>query len=102
MPIRLVDVLPGAAFATVGVHVAVAGFSIYLDRFADFDDIYGPLGAVLAFLLLVWVTAAILLVGACVAAAWPQSAQPVLVEAEGSLMTRLARAAKGLIVRDRT
>ena len=83
VPIRLLDVLPGAAFATVGVHLAVAGFSIYLDRFADFDDIYGPLGAVLAFLLLVWVTAAILLVGACVAAAWPKAAQPVLVEAEG-------------------
>jgi len=101
VPVRLLDVLPGAAFATVGVHLAVAGFSVYLDHFADFDDIYGPLGAVLAFLLLVWVTAAILLVGACVAASWPKAAQPVLVEAEGPLMTRLARAAKGLIVRDR-
>ena len=93
--------LPGAAFATIGVHLAVAGFSIYLDNFADFDDIYGPLGAVLAFLLLVWLTAAILLVGACVAAAWPLAAQPVLVEAEGPLTARLVRAAKGLIVRDR-
>ena len=94
--------LPGAAFATVGVHLAVAGFSVYLDRFADFDDIYGPLGAVLAFLLLVWLTAAILLVGACVAAAWPQAAQPVLLDAEGPLTARLARAAKGLVVRDRS
>ena len=85
IPVRLLDVLPGAAFATIGVHLAVAGFSVYLDNFADFDDIYGPLGAVLAFLLLVWVTAAILLVGACVAAAWPQASQPVLVEAEGPL-----------------
>ena len=101
VPVRLLDVLPGAAFATVGVHLAVAGFSVYLDHFADFDDIYGPLGAVLAFLLLVWVTAAILLVGACVAASWPKAAQPVLVEAEGPLTARLARAAKGLIVRDR-
>jgi membrane protein len=102
VPVRLADVLPGAAFATIGVYVAGAGFSIYLDRFADFDDIYGPLGAVLAFLLLVWLTAAILLVGACVAAAWPVAAQPVLVEAEGPLTARLVRAAKGLIVRDRT
>ena len=102
IPVRLLDVLPGAAFATISVHLAVAGFSVYLDNFADFDDIYGPLGAVLAFLLLVWVTAAILLVGACVAAAWPQALQPVLVEAEGPLSVRLARAAKSLVIRDRT
>jgi membrane protein len=102
VPVRLLDVLPGAAFATVGVQLAGAGFSIYLDRFADFDDIYGPLGTVLAFLLLVWVTAAILLVGACVAAVWPQAAQPVLLDApQDPLTIRLARAAKGLVVRDR-
>jgi hypothetical protein len=56
---------------------------------------------VLAFLLLVWVTAAILLVGACVAAAWPLASQPVLLDApQEALSTRLARAAKGLVVRD--
>ena len=102
VPIRLLDVLPGAAFATVGVHLAVAGFSIYLDRFANFDDIYGPLGAVLAFLLLVWVTAAILLVGACVAAAWPVAAHPGPDPRRNTLTARLARAAKGLVVRDRS
>ena len=32
VPVRLLDVLPGAAFATIGVHLAVAGFSIYLDQ----------------------------------------------------------------------
>src|SRR4029079_8158590 len=78
VPVRLLDVAPGAAFATVGVHLSVAGFSVYLDRFAGLDDIYEPRGARLAFLLLVWLTAPILLVGACVAAAWPQAAQPVL------------------------
>jgi len=39
VPVRLLDVAPGAAFATVGVHLSVAGFSVYLDHFADFDDI---------------------------------------------------------------
>ena len=72
VPVRLVDVLPAAAFATLGVHLAGAGFSVYLERFADFDDVYGPLGAVLAFLLLVWVTATVLLLGACIAATWPR------------------------------
>ena len=103
VPIRTVDVLPAAALATVGVHVAGAGFSIYLDRFADFDDVYGPLGAVLAFLLLVWVSSAVLLLGACVAAAWPLTAAPVHAEPgpELPLSTRLRRAAGGLIFRNR-
>jgi membrane protein len=99
VPVRILDVLPGAAFAAIGVNLAGAGFSVYLDRFADFDDIYGPLGAVLAFLLLVWVAAAVLLFGACIAAAWPLAAQPALVDS-GPLSVRLLRAAKGLVVRD--
>jgi membrane protein len=72
VPTRLRAVLPAAALAAVGVHLAGAGFSVYLRHLADFDDVYGPLGAVLAFLLLVWVTATVLLVGACVIAASPE------------------------------
>ncbi len=105
VPVRLLDVLPGAAVATLGVHVAGAGFSVYLDRFADFDDVYGPLGAVLAFLLLVWVIAAVLLVGACIAAAWPRAAIETEPEPEPGprvpLRARLVRAARGLVVRDK-
>jgi membrane protein len=67
---RLRDVLPAALVAAVGVVVASAGFSVYLE-YATFDDVYGPLGAVLAFLLLVYVAAGIMVYGACVAAAWP-------------------------------
>jgi membrane protein len=104
VPVRILDVLPGAAVATLGVHLAGAGFSVYLDRFADFDDVYGPLGTVLAFLLLVWVSAAILLVGACVAAAWPSTADPVPAEPgpHVPLSARLVRAARGLVVREKS
>ena len=104
VPVRILDVLPGAAFATLGVHLAGAGFSVYLDRFADFDDVYGPLGAVLAFLLLVWVTAAVLLLGACLAAAWPRAALQPVADEPGPhvpLSARLVQAARGLVVRDR-
>ena len=73
VPMRLREVVPGALLAAVGVHLASAGFSIYLDRFGGFDRVYGPLGAVLAFLLLVYVAAVVLLLGACVAAAWPET-----------------------------
>jgi membrane protein len=104
VPIRLFDVFPGAVVATLGVHLAGAGFSLYLDHFADFDDVYGPLGAVLAFLLLVWISAAVLLVGACVTAAWPHAAAPVDAEPgrQVPMSARLVRAAKGLVIRDRS
>ncbi len=65
---RLRDVLPAAAAAAAALQVATAGFSIYLERFADFDEVYGPLGAVFALLLLVYIASMILLFGACLAA----------------------------------
>ena len=105
MPARVRDVVPGAVVAAVGVHMASAGFSIYLTHFGDFDDVYGPLGALLAFLLLVYVAAIVLLLGACVAAAWPETATESPEQAEEEtvpLRTRLVRAARGLVVRDRS
>jgi membrane protein len=66
----------GAGVGTVGTTIAADGFGLYLEHAAGFDDIYGPLGAVLAFLLLVYALAIIVLVAACVAACWPASAQP--------------------------
>jgi membrane protein len=65
---RIRDAIPAAALATVAVEMGTAGFSIYLERFADFDQVYGPLGAVFALLLLVRVTSMIILFGACLMA----------------------------------
>ena len=59
---------------------------------------YGPLGAVLAFLLLVWLTAAILLAGA---APPPASRPPSLSSSRRrDPDARPARAAKRLVIRD--
>src|SRR4051794_8964106 len=97
---RLRDVLPGALVATVGFEAAGAGFAVYLDRFADFDDVYGPLGAILAFLTLVYLTGAILIVGACLVAAWPAAEHaPPPAAAGDPLAARLLRAARGLVAR---
>ena len=46
------------------IDAAVAGYAFYLVRIASFDTIYGPLGAVLAFLALVYMIAALVLFGA--------------------------------------
>jgi membrane protein len=102
VPVRVRDVVPGALLAAIGFHVASAGFSIYLEHFADFDEVYGSLGAVLAFLLLVYVAAAVLLLGACFAAAWPQAAEaPQAAGDRVSLRRRLVNAARGLVVREK-
>jgi membrane protein len=100
VPVRTRDVLPGAVFAAVGFHLASAGFAVYLRYFADFDQVYGPLGAVLAFLTLVYLAAAVLLFGAAIAAAWPAARQPPSRSAPAvPLRRRLVDALRGLVVR---
>ena len=104
VPTRMRETAPGALVATVGFHAANAGFSLYLAHIADFDDVYGPLGAVLAFVFLVYVTATVLLAGACFAVAWPASVRAAeaaeAAETSFPLHRRLLRAARGLVVRD--
>ena len=103
VPARIRDVVPGAIVAAVGVHLASAGFSIYLARFGGFNNVFGPLGAILAFLLLVYAAAAILLLGACVAAAWPETAtEPDDEDGRAVASQPPRRAARGLVVRDRS
>ena len=102
VPIRLLDVLPGAAFATVGVHLAVAGFS----------DLPRPLRQLRRHLRAARsgarVPAARLGHGRhparrrvrCRRLASGRAAGPG--RRRGTLTARLARAAKGLVVRDRS
>jgi membrane protein len=60
---------PSALAAAIAFHLAVYGYAIYATRFASFNTIYGPIGAVLVFLVLVYLLAAIVLLGAETAAA---------------------------------
>ena len=48
----------------VAIDAGVAGYAFYLVRIASFDTIYGPLGAVLAFLALLYFAAVLMLFGA--------------------------------------
>ena len=71
--------------ATIGIYLLVfsalmpgrlpgkgdsLGYGIYLSRFADYNLVYGSLAAVIGFLVLVYLCAAIFLFGAQAAAAW--------------------------------
>ena len=60
---------PSALAAAIAFELTVYGYAVYATRFASFSTIYGPIGAVLAFLLLVYLLAAIVLLGAETAAA---------------------------------
>lgn len=67
--INVADAWPSALGVAVAFQVAVAGFAVYAARIADFNTAYGPLGTVFAFLLLVYLLAMLVLVGAEVVAA---------------------------------
>jgi membrane protein len=55
---------PGAAFAAVLWIGGSAGFSWYLNNIAGLDRIYGSLGAMIGFMLWIWFSVMIVLVGA--------------------------------------
>jgi membrane protein len=68
---RFRAVWPPALLATIGFHVVTAVYALYLARFGDLSTLYGPLGAVLGFLLVVYVGVFVILIGAELVAAWP-------------------------------
>lgn len=57
-------VLVGAAAAAVGWVAASLVFSWYINHLAHFDVTYGPLGTVMVFMMWIWVSAMVLLLGA--------------------------------------
>ena len=62
--LRLADVWEGALVAAILFEIAQIGFSVYLSHFADYGRIYGSLGAAIALLFFMYLSAAILLLGA--------------------------------------
>lgn len=56
-------ITPGSAFATVAWIAATIGFTLYLTYFADFDATYGALAAPIGFLLWVWVSMVVVILG---------------------------------------
>ena len=78
--VRLRDVWFGAILAALLWRCALALFSWYLQRFAEFG-VHGSVGTVVAFLLWVFVSAVILLYGVEVTAAYAR-ARKALGESE--------------------
>ncbi|MGI4730709.1 MAG: YihY/virulence factor BrkB family protein [Janthinobacterium lividum] len=55
---------PGAVFASVGALLATFLFGFYVSHFAGYNATYGTLGAVVSFLMWLYVTAFVVLLGA--------------------------------------
>jgi membrane protein len=69
--------MPGAVLAAVLFEAVKIGFNVYLENFSNYDLVFGSLGAVVAFLFWVYLSANILLLGAEVAAETPLVASGV-------------------------
>jgi membrane protein len=96
------ELLPGAIVGGVGIHLAILGFSLYVDLVAGFDEIYGALGGIFAFLFLVYLVASALVIGAEVVAAWALAAQPKVPSGhEQPLGRRLLDVARSLVAPSR-
>ena len=69
---RFVYIWPGALLSAVLFEIVKNSFAFYLRNFGNFDAIYGSLGALIAFLFFVFISANIMLLGAEMAAEWPR------------------------------
>lgn len=54
---------PGALMTTLLFFLTTYGFGIYIDNFATYNQLYGSIGALLIFLLYIWMNSNILLLG---------------------------------------
>ncbi len=73
--VRFRHVLPGALLAALLLEALKLAFSVYLEHFSRYDLIFGSLGAVVAFLFLVFLGANTLLLGAEISANYPRVAR---------------------------
>lgn len=67
--IRSLSVVPGAVFATTGWQLASVGYSYYV-TLADYTRIYGQLGSIVVLMIWFYLTAAVLLIGGLINAAF--------------------------------
>jgi membrane protein len=72
----LKDIVPAAFIAAVLFELVKAAFGFYLVNFANYALVFGPLSAIIAFLVWVYFSANVVLYGAEIAAAIPEARLP--------------------------
>lgn len=61
--INVLKVVPGAIVATIGWIGASMVFSYYVENISDYTAVYGGLGAVIIFMIWIYITALVILIG---------------------------------------
>ncbi len=101
---RVVEVWPGALLAALVFELSKTAFAIYVENFSSFDLVFGSLGAVMAFLFWVYLSANVLLIGAEVVSAYPDAAfgqLPLPAGPPTPLPARLGRLLLSMVVHGR-
>ena len=93
---RLRDVWPGVLLAAIGYEIAKRGFTLYLENFGNYSAVYGSLGAVITFLVFIYIGAMVFLMGAEFAALWPRVREGEF-DAEGGDGTPLGEQVRGFL-----
>jgi len=103
--IQLRDVWLGALAAAILFQAAQLAFGVYVGHFAHYDRLYGSLGAVIAFLFFMYISANILLLGGEITRQYADQRlnadaddQPALPGMQPPLPSRLVGMLKGLFV----
>jgi membrane protein len=81
----IAHIWPGALLSAGLFEALKNGFALYLRTVANYDALYGSLGAVIAFLFFVFLSASILLLGAEMAAEFPRVIHGRYDEAEDTV-----------------
>jgi membrane protein len=99
---NLGNALPGALVAAVLFEAVKFGFSFYVTNFRNFDIVFGSLGAVATFMFWVYINSQIMLLGAEIAAVYPQvrnqTRQPRMAGMGVSFHVKLFRTVRSLFV----
>lgn len=70
------DLWLGALVAALGFELAKAGFAWYATEFANYSQVYGPVGTTIALMVWAYISAAVLLLGAEIAAEYARVMRP--------------------------
>ncbi|MBS4200838.1 YihY/virulence factor BrkB family protein [Bacillus sp. FJAT-49732] len=71
--VSLLNVIPGAIFATVGWQSVSFAFSFYVSYAASYTKLYGQLGNIIVLMIWFYFTAAVLLIGGLLNATWMEN-----------------------------
>ena len=64
LKLKAISILPGALFATLSWTIVSKLFGYYIDHFSSYIKTYGTIGAFMAFILWLYITGYILIIGA--------------------------------------